>query len=354
MAAQLNLGLFGAGRIGRIHAHNLTRRIPEARLPVVVDISREAAERCAVDFGIASFAEEEARILEDPSIEAVAICSSTPTHPELIRAAAAAGKHIFCEKPLALDLQQIDDALEAVGDCEVKLQVGFNRRFDPSFRQAREAVAAGRIGTPHLVRVTSRDPEPPPAEYVKASGGIFLDMTIHDFDIARHLAGDEIEELYATGSTLIDPAIGRAGDLDTALVTLRFAGGALGAIDNSRRAVYGYDQRVEVFGSEGQVVVGNHTAHQAVCSNSQGVQGPLPLYFFLERYQESYLAEMEAFVRSVLGDSPPPVTGRDGRRAVELGLAAWRSCRENRPVGVGSEASPQTGEPGKRDICEDD
>ena len=336
MVAQLNLGLFGAGRIGRIHAHNLTRRIPEARLSAVVDISREAAERCAADFGIPSFSEEEARIMEDPSIEAVVICSSTPTHPRLIREAAAAGKHIFCEKPLALDLQQIDDALEAVRDCEVKLQVGFNRRFDPSFHQAREAVAAGRIGTPHLVRVTSRDPAPPPAEYVKASGGIFLDMTIHDFDIARYLAGDEIEEIYATGSTLIDPAIGRAGDLDTALVTLRFAGGALGAIDNSRRAVYGYDQRVEVFGSEGQVAVANHTAHQAVVSNSRGVQGPLPLYFFLERYQESYLAEMKAFIRSVMEDSPPPVTGRDGRRAVELGLAAWRSCRENRPVAVGT------------------
>lgn len=185
MVAQVNLGLFGAGRIGRIHAHNLTRSIPEAHLSVVVDISREAARRCAADFGIPSFAEEEARIMEDPSIDAVLICSSTPTHPELIRQAASADKHIFCEKPLALDLQQIDDALQAVRDYEVKLQVGFNRRFDPSFRQAREAVAAGRIGTPHLVRVTSRDPEPPPAEYVKASGGIFLDMTIHDFDISR-------------------------------------------------------------------------------------------------------------------------------------------------------------------------
>lgn len=335
MVAQLNLGLFGAGRIGRIHANNLTRRIPEAHLSVVVDISRKAAERCAADFGIPSFAEEEARIMEDPSIDAVLICSSTPTHPELIREAAFAGKHIFCEKPLALDLQEIDDALQAVRDYEVKLQVGFNRRFDPSFHQARESVAAGRIGTPHLVRVTSRDPEPPPAEYVKASGGIFLDMTIHDFDIARYLAGDEIKELYATGSTLIDPAIGQAGDLDTAMVMLRFAKGALGAIDNSRRAVYGYDQRVEVFGSEGQVVVGNHTSHHAVYSNGQGVHGPLPLYFFLERYQESYLAEMKAFVGSVLEDSAPPVTGRDGRRAVELGLAAWRSCRENRPVGVG-------------------
>ena len=336
MVAQLNLGLFGAGRIGRIHAHNLTRRIPEAKLSVVVDISRESAMRCAADFGIRSFAEEEARIMEDPSIDAVVICSSTPTHPELIREAAIAGKHIFCEKPLALDLQEIDDALEAVRDYEVKLQVGFNRRFDPSFHQAREAVAAGRIGTPHLVRVTSRDPEPPPAGYVKASGGIFLDMTIHDFDISRYLAGDEIEELYATGSTLIDPAIGQAGDLDTAMVMLRFAGGALGAIDNSRRAVYGYDQRVEVFGSEGQVVVGNHTSHQAVYSNGQGIHGPLPLNFFLERYQESYVAEMKAFVGSVIEDSAPPVTGRDGRRAVELGLAAWRSYRENRPVGVGN------------------
>lgn len=336
MVAQLNLGLIGAGRIGRIHARNLTRSIPEAHLSVVVDISREAAKRCAADFGIPSFAEEEARIMEDPSIDAVLICSSTPTHPELIRQAAFADKHIFCEKPLALDLQQIDDGLQAVRDYEVKLQVGFNRRFDPSFHQAREAVAAGRIGTPHLVRVTSRDPEPPPAEYVKASGGIFLDMTIHDFDIAGYLAGDEIQELYATGSTLIDPAIGQAGDLDTAMVMLRFAKGALGVIDNSRRAVYGYDQRVEVFGSEGQVVVGNRTSHQAVFSNGQGVHGPLPLYFFLERYQESYLAEMKAFVGSVIEDSPPPVTGRDGRRAVELGLAAWRSYRENRPVEVGS------------------
>jgi myo-inositol 2-dehydrogenase/D-chiro-inositol 1-dehydrogenase len=169
---------------------------------------------------------------------------------------------------------------------------------------------------------------------VKASGGIFLDMTIHDFDISRYLAGDEVEELYATGSNLIDPAIGQAGDLDTAVVTLRFANGALGAIDNSRRAVYGYDQRVEVFGSEGQVVVGNHTPHQAVHSNAMGVQGPLPLYFFLERYQESYVAEMKSFIEAVLRDSPPPVGGADGRRAVVLGLAAWKSYRENRPVRI--------------------
>lgn len=334
MSSQLNFGLVGAGRIGRVHAENLSRRIPEANLLAVADLSLEAAERCAADFQIPSFSRDSERILNNPSIDAVVICSSTPTHPELIEAAASAGKHIFCEKPLALDLQRIDGAIRAVRRQGVKLQVGFNRRFDPSFRRARELVAAGKIGKPHLVRVTSRDPEPPPAEYVKASGGIFLDMTIHDFDISRFLVADEVEELYAAGSTLIDPAIGRAGDLDTAVVTLRYINGTLGAIDNSRRAVYGYDQRIEVFGSEGQVVVGNHTPHQAVQSDARGIQGPLPLYFFLERYQESYVAEMKSFIEAVVRNSPPLADGSDGRRAVVLGLAAWKSYRENRPVRV--------------------
>ena len=334
MTSQLNFALIGAGRIGRVHAEHLSRRIAEANLLAVVDVSLEAAARCAADFQIPSFGRDSERILGNPSIDAVVICSSTPTHPGLIEAAAAAGKHIFCEKPLALNLQQIDGAIQAVRNQGVKLQVGFNRRFDPSFRQVRALVAAGKIGVPHLVRVTSRDPEPPPAEYVKASGGIFLDMTIHDFDISRFLVADEVEELYATGSNLIDPAIGQAGDLDTAVVTLRYVNNTLGTIDNSRRAVYGYDQRIEVFGSEGQVVVGNHTPHQAVHSNAMGVQGPLPLYFFLERYQESYVAEMKSFIEAVLRDSPPPVGGADGRRAVVLGLAAWKSYRENRPVRI--------------------
>ncbi len=328
------MGLIGAGRIGRVHAENLSRRIPEANLLAVADLSLEAAERCAADFRIPSFSRDSERILDNPSIDAVVLCSSTPTHPGLIEGAASAGKHIFCEKPLALDLKPIDRAIQAVRHNRVKLQVGFNRRFDPSFRQLREWVAAGRIGTPHLVRVTSRDPEPPPAEYVKASGGIFLDMTIHDFDISRFLVADEVEELYAAGSTLIDPAIGQAGDLDTAVVTLRYVNGALGAIDNSRRAVYGYDQRVEVFGSEGQVVVGNHTPHQAVYSNASGIHGPLPLYFFLERYQESYVAEMKSFIEAVVRDAPPLVDGSDGRRAVVMGLSAWKSYRENRPVRI--------------------
>jgi len=332
LISRLNFGLIGAGRIGRIHAENLVRHIPKANLVDVVDLSLEAAERCAADFQIPSFSRDFERILNNKLIDAVVICSSTPTHTDLIIGAASAGKHIFCEKPIALDLQQIDKAIQAVRDNRVKLQVGFNRRFDPSFKEVRDLVAAGKIGEPHFLRLTSRDPKPPSTEYVKASGGIFLDMTIHDFDMSRFLVADEVEELYATGTTLIDQAIGEAGDLDTALVTLRYGSGTLGTIDNSRRAVYGYDQRVEVFGSEGQVVVGNNTAHQAVYSNAQGVHAPLPVYFFLERYRESYVAEMNSFIEAVVSDSSTPVDGTDGRKAVVMGLAAWKSHSANRPV----------------------
>jgi len=196
----------------------------------------------------------------------------------------------------------------------------------------RDLVAEGRIGTPHLVRITSRDPAPPPIEYIKVSGGIFLDMTIHDFDMARYLINDEVTELYAVGGVMVDPEIGKAGDIDTAVITLRYASGAMGTIDNSRRAVYGYDQRVEVFGSEGVIVVSNETPHSAVVSDSQGVHGPLPLFFFVERYTDSYIAEMRAFIECIQQDREPPVTGLDGRIPVVMGYAAWKSYRENRPV----------------------
>jgi len=214
----------------------------------------------------------------------------------------------------------------------VKFQVGFNRRFDPNFRRVRDLVAEGKVGQPHLLRITSRDPGPPPLEYVKASGGIFLDMTIHDFDMARFLMGSEVEEIYAAGAVLVDPQIGKLGDLDTALITLRFSSGAIGAIDNSRKAVYGYDQRVEVFGSAGMAAAANETPDRHSFSNAEGVHGPLPLYFFLERYLESYRAEMQAFVDCVLQDKTPPVTGLDGRIPVVMGLAARKSATENRPV----------------------
>lgn len=330
----MNVGLIGTGRIGRVHAENLAYRIPQANLTTVTDAILESAQKCAADFHIPTVAPTAQAIFDDASIDAVIICTSTDTHAQLIVQAAQAGKHIFCEKPIALNLQKIDHALEAVENAGVKLQIGFNRRFDPNFKQARELVAAGKIGVPHIVRITSRDPAPPPLEYIKVSGGIFLDMTIHDFDMARFLIGDEIEEVFAAGGVLVDPAIGQAGDIDTAVVTLRYAGGAIGTIDNSRRAVYGYDQRVEVFGSEGGVVVSNNTPHNAVYSNAQGVQSALPLYFFLERYTEAYVAEMKAFIEAIQTDTPPPVAGMDGRIPVVIGLAAWKSYQENRPVKI--------------------
>ena len=332
MTRQVNVGIIGAGRIGRGHAENLAYRIPEVKVVAIADIFVEAAEQCAADYGIPSAYGDHRAIMENDEIEAVVICSSTDTHSQFIEEAAAAGKHIFCEKPIDFDLDRIDRALEAVEQAGVKLQIGFNRRFDPSFKRVRDMVTGGEIGAPHLVHIISRDPAPPPIEYIKVSGGIFLDMTIHDFDMARYLIGSEVEEVYAAGGVMVDPKIGDAGDIDTALVSLRYANGAIGSIDNSRQAVYGYDQRVEVFGENGGVIVANKTPDNAVFSNADGVHAAQPLYFFIERYTEAYVAEVREFVTCILEDKTPSVTGIDGRIPVVMGLAAWKSYRENRPV----------------------
>ncbi len=330
----LNMGLVGAGRIGRIHAGNLANRIPNARLAAVADIDLEAAESLAAELNIETVVKHYAHLLEQEDLQAIAISSATDTHAQIITEAAAAGKHIFCEKPLDLELSRIDDALEAVKAAGVKLQVGFNRRFDPNFRKVKEMAAEGKIGEPHILRITSRDPEPPPLEYVKVSGGIFLDMTIHDFDMARYITGSEVEEIYVIGAVMIDPRIEELGDLDTVIITLRFENGVLGTIDNSRKAVYGYDQRIELFGSKGMISTENETPDRHSYSNADGVQKPLPLYFFLERYTESYLREMQSFVDSVQNDTLPEVTGADGRAPVVIGLAALKSYEENRPVAI--------------------
>ena len=332
MAETLRVGLIGAGRIGRVHAEDLAYRIPEAELVAVSDVYFPAAEGLAAELGVSAVYQDHRPILEDAAIDAVLICTSTDTHASLIEEAALAGKQIFCEKPIALDLAAIDRALETVERAGVKLMIGFNRRFDPNFQRVREAVAAGEIGEPHILRITSRDPAPPPIEYVKVSGGIFLDMTIHDFDMARFLMGDEVESLYVTGGVLVDPAIGEAGDVDTALITLRFAGGAIGSIDNSRRAAYGYDQRVEVFGSGGCVTADNNYPNTAVVSDAQSVHRDLPFNFFMDRYTESYVNEIRAFVACILDDTPPPVSGLDGRIPVVMGYAAKKSLAEGRPV----------------------
>jgi myo-inositol 2-dehydrogenase/D-chiro-inositol 1-dehydrogenase len=286
----------------------------------------------AKQFNVAQTTEDYTELLADPEIDAVLVTSATNTHVEISQAAAKAGKHIFCEKPIALDLKQIDDTLAIVEKAGVKFQVGFHRRFDTSFMRVREAVASGEIGDPHIIRITSRDPAPPPIEYIKVSGGIFLDMTIHDFDMVRYLTGDEVVEIYAKGGVRVDPEIGAAGDIDTAVITLQFQNGVIATIDNSREAIYGYDQRVEVFGSKGMVTVANPLTDTVTFSGSQATRAALPPYFFLERYKAAYLSELQAFFACIQEDTPPPVTGEDGRAPVVMGLAALKSLRENRPV----------------------
>ncbi len=332
MRNQVNVGVIGAGRIGRVHTGNLAQHIPAARVVAVADVIEEAAQKLAADFQIPKVFNDPRGIFDDKEIDAVIICSSTDTHAQMIEDAAAAKKHIFCEKPIALDLARIDRALAAVNQAGVKLQIGFNRRFDPSFKHVHDVVASGKIGVPHILRITSRDPAPPPPAYVKVSGGIFLDMTIHDFDMARYQVGSEVEEVYAAGNVLVDPEIGKAGDIDTAVITLRFVNGALGAIDNSRKAVFGYDQRVEVFCSNGMASAGNKFPDTFTLSDASSISTSLPLNFFMERYTESFIAEMKAFIAAILENKQPPVTGLDGRIPVVMGYAAKKSYAEKRPV----------------------
>ena len=325
------IAVLGCGRIGQMHAELLSRRVSGVLVPFVYDAVPAASAAVGARLGlpVATHLDE---VLASTDVDAVAICSSTDTHVDLIEAAAAAGKAVFCEKPIALDLALVDRGLAAVARAGVPLMIGFNRRFDPSHRAVRDAVAAGRVGDVHLVHISSRDPEPPPIAYVKVSGGLFLDMTIHDFDMARYVTGSEIVTVTAKGGVRVDPAIGDAGDIDTAVVVMEHASGAITTIDNSRRAVYGYDQRVEVFGSAGMVASENPLATTTVMRTADGThQSALP-FFFLDRYVPSYLAEWEAFVSAVANGEPPPVSGADGRAPLIAGLAAWRSLREGRTV----------------------
>lgn len=329
---QINIAIIGAGRIGKLHAENLAHRIKNARPAAITDVIVDAARQTANELQIPIVETDYKRVLADKTIDAVLICSSTNTHAQIIQEAAEAGKHVFCEKPVDLNLQRIQAVLECVKKSGVKFQVGFNRRFDVNFSRLKEKLSAGEIGTPHILRITSRDPAPPPLDYVKISGGIFLDMTIHDFDMARFLTGSEVVEVYAIGDALIDPAFKQAGDIDTAIITLKFENGVIGTIDNSRQAAYGYDQRVEIFGSKGMLQANNTTPDQVVLLNQQAVLASKPHYFFLERYREAYVTEIQAFVDAVLNDTEPPVTGIDGLAPLKIGLAAKKSLAEERAV----------------------
>jgi myo-inositol 2-dehydrogenase/D-chiro-inositol 1-dehydrogenase len=330
----IRMGVIGAGRIGKIHAENLATRIPGVELVAIADSNVQFAKELAEKLNVDTYYEDYHKLLADKSIEGVAICSSTDTHAMILTEAATAGKHIFCEKPIDHDLAKIDAALIAVKNAGIKCQIGFNRRFDPNFKRVREMVRDGKIGDLHILRITSRDPAPPPAEYVKGSGGMFLDMTIHDFDMARYLSGSEVVEVFTAAAVLVDPEIGKAGDVDTAVITLKFANGAIGTIDNSRKAVYGYDQRVEAFGSKGMVSVSNNFPDSHIYSNAEQVSSAKPLYFFLERYAESFIAEMREFISAIVENKETPVIAEDGRKPVLIAMAAKKSYLENKPVKI--------------------
>ena len=333
MKREVNIAVIGTGRIGSVHTRNLVRSIHEANVVAVCDIRLEVAQAVADELGIERVVKDYHELLEDKDIEAVLIATNTNTHAFIVKDAAKAGKQIFCEKPLALDLADIDDVLEMVGKTKVKLQIGFNRRFDKSFQRVREIVSSGEIGHPCILRITNRDPEPPSFEYVKTSGGMFLDMSIHDFDMARFQIG-EIDEIYAIGSVLVEPFFKEANDVDTNIITLRFSNGVVGAIDNSRQAVYGYDQRLEVFCSNGVAIAGNEAENTVIMGNELGYRSAKPPYSFIERYADGYINEVRQFLQCVLDDRPVSPTGQDSRMAVLIGEAAWESLRQNRPISL--------------------
>ncbi|PJG86068.1 inositol 2-dehydrogenase [Conservatibacter flavescens] len=329
----LKLGIIGAGRIGRVHSESISKYVKGAEIKAISDVRvTDELKEWATGMGIENVYEDYKAILNDPEIDAVLVCSSTNTHAPISIEAAQAGKHVFCEKPVDADPTKIREVLREVEKAGVKFQVGFNRRFDHNFKAIKDRVVAGDIGDVHLIRVTSRDPDAPPIEYVKVSGGMFFDMTIHDFDMIRYLSGSEVTEVYAAGGVLVDPRIGEAGDIDTAVITLKLANGAIGVIDNSRKAVYGYDQRAEVFGSKGAVQTRNDTDSTAVYSCEKGVISEKPKYFFLERYMQSFADEMICFIDSIVNNKPTLVNGNDGLQPVLIALAAKKSLDEGRPV----------------------
>ncbi len=324
--------MLGVGRIGKIHIENLVTRIPGAEVIALADVSAPELQAVASRYGITKTFADYRDLLALTEIDAVAICGPTNLHYQMIVDAAAHNKAIFCEKPIDLSLEKVQAAIQEVKRRGVPMMVGFNRRFDPNFFKVRQVIADGGIGQPHMLRITSRDPGPPPEAYIRASGGIFLDMTIHDFDMARYLMGGEVTEVYARTAVLVDPVFEQAGDWDTAIVTLTFENGAFATIDNSRKAAYGYDQRVEMFGSGGMVTIANNTPDSHILCDAAGIHTALPLNFFLERYAESYVREMRAFVAAVQTHAPVPVGGEDGFKAAVIAVAAAQSARQNRPV----------------------
>ncbi len=327
---RINIGVLGLGRIGRLHVQHIQQQLPGFQLVAVADqyVSPDW-QKLNPDVKVYYQAQT---MIDDPQIEAVLICTPVEMHTEQAAACLQAGKHVFCEKPLGLEQNDIAALIALAEQQHCILQVGFNRRFDPNFAKCQQAVAQGKIGQPYFMRITSYDPEPPPIEYVKQSGGLFMDMTIHDFDMARFIMGCEVVEVFARGNCLVDPAIGECGDIDTAMLSLRFENGALGFIENSRQAVYGYDQRIEVFGSGGNMAVNNITPTAIQASQADGVYTDKPHYFFDQRYAQAYINEQQAFYDCLCQGTESPVSGRDGLMPLLLAQAAQQSLITNQPT----------------------
>lgn len=331
----INIGIIGAGRIGKVHGESIIRYIKGATVKAIADpFLTEETIQWAKNNNIQETYKDYKKILADKTIDAVLICSSTDTHSEISLEAIKAGKHIFCEKPIDHDINQIKEVMNALHRTGLKYQVGFNRRFDHNFVAVKTAVEEGKVGDINIIKITSRDPAAPPVSYIKVSGGIFLDMTIHDFDMVRYISASEVKEVYAIGDALVDKEIGAAGDVDTAIVSMKLENGALAVIDNCRRTSYGYDQRLEVFGSMGQASISNDTQSTATITNQDGVIGEKPLHFFLERYMQAYVNEVSEFVEAIVNDTEVPVGVNDGLQPVFIGLAAKKSLAENRPVTI--------------------
>lgn len=328
---KIKLGVAGLGRIGKIHLKNLCRNFPEVEVIAIMDVFDDS-KAIADEFNIPVFVKTYQELIAVEGLEAVVICSPTDTHADYVMQAANAGKHIFCEKPLDLSLSKVQQVLEVVNESDAKLMLGFNRRFDPEFKKIRELVENDTIGDPHIIKITSRDPGAPPLSYVKVSGGMFLDMSIHDFDMARYISGKQVKEVFAKATVKVDPEIASAGDVDTAIITLTFEDDSMAVIDNCREAAYGYDQRLEVFGSKGMAEANNNFANNHKLYTKNAVSGELPLHFFLERYQASYNQEISEFIDALVSDGDMPVDGEDGMQSIAIGLAAKKSVAENRPV----------------------
>ncbi|MFA5570583.1 MAG: inositol 2-dehydrogenase [Sphaerochaetaceae bacterium] len=327
----VKVGIIGAGRIAYVHAHNIVRNIPFAEVKGIADpYLTDEGRKWIAELGIENVYDSHTKLLEDKEISAIIICSATPTHTQMIRESVLAGKDVFCEKPMDLDSDVIRETNKIIEKSGRKVQVGFNRRFDHNYAALQQAVATKKIGDLHICKVNSRDPAPPPAHYVKESGGLFKDMTIHDFDMVRFLTGSEVDEVFAYGAVLVDKAIGEAGDIDTAIVAMKMKSGAIAYIDNSREAVYGYDQRAEVFGSKGSMETGNDVSNTAVFSGKDGVVAEKPLWFFLERYTAAFTSEMIAFLEAIRDDKEVPVGPIDGLNSILIAEAALRSLKSGK------------------------